>query len=96
MPACGSVIFSARLNWDTRPNRLSELLARKRQDGVRVLDLTESNPTHAGFRYPGELLAGFRDPRMLVYDPASAGLLAAREQVAGLCRVDADRVVLTT
>ncbi|MCU1260054.1 MAG: aminotransferase, partial [Bryobacterales bacterium] len=42
------------------------------------------------------LLAGFRDPRMLVYDPASAGLLAAREQVAGLCRVDADRVVLTT
>jgi alanine-synthesizing transaminase len=88
-------MFSSRLNWNATPNRLSELLARKRAE-TRILDLTESNPTHAGLQYPEHLLDFFRDRRMLVYDPASAGMLAAREQVAGLYGVSTERVVLTT
>ena len=87
-------MFSSRLNWDAPPNRLSVLLARKRAHG-HILDLTESNPTHAALQYPETLLGGFQDRRMLVYDPASAGLLATREQVADFCCVPAERVLLT-
>ncbi len=90
-------MYSGRLAWDIPRNALSELLARKRRDGARLYDLTESNPTRAGLVYPErELLAGFQDAGMLVYDPASLGLPAAREHVARWQGVAADRVVLTS
>jgi len=85
-------MFSRRLKWDSAPNPLSELLSRKRAQGDRILDLTESNPTHAGIVYPP---LTFDDPRMMTYDPASFGLRAARERIAAEYRVDPDRVVLT-
>ncbi len=88
--------FSTRLNWDAPPNRLSEVLAAKRRHNVPLLDLTQSNPTHAGFPYPPDLVNAFQDPKMLVYDAASAGLPSAREHVAGLCHVDPGRVLLTS
>ena len=31
--------------------------------GARILDLTESNPTRAGFEYPPEIVRAFEDPR---------------------------------
>src|SRR5580704_9940087 len=75
-------MFSKRFHWDFRPNRVSELLARKRRDGARVLDLTESNPTHAALHYPLDVAAAFQDSRMLAYEPSPKGLLSAREAVA--------------
>jgi alanine-synthesizing transaminase len=75
-------MFSKRFHWDLRPNRLSELLARKRLEGARVLDLTESNPTHAGLHYPADVVAAFEDSRMLKYEPLPKGSLRAREAVA--------------
>ena len=93
-------MFSSRFHWDLAPNRLSRLLAEKRQAGAAVLDLTESNPTHAGFSYPAEILQALADPRALLYDPQPCGLAAAREAV---CRyyaqagftVAPDRILLT-
>ncbi|HML15668.1 MAG TPA: pyridoxal phosphate-dependent aminotransferase [Bryobacteraceae bacterium] len=75
-------MFSSRLCWDVTPNPLSKLLEEKRRNGVRVLDLTESNPTRAGFVYPAEeILAAFADPRALRYDPSPRGLESARDAV---------------
>jgi aspartate/methionine/tyrosine aminotransferase len=77
-------MFSSRLSWDLRPNRLATLLAAKRQADAEVLDLTESNPTRAGFSYPsGEILGALAEARAMLYEPAAAGLRQAREAVAG-------------
>lgn len=82
-------MFSSRLNWSLPRNRLSSLLAEKRQAGARLLDLTESNPTRAGLDYPqAEILASLTDARALRYDPSPGGLRAAREAVAGYYRAE--------
>ena len=41
---------------DLTPNRLTAALTAARAGGRTILDLTESNPTRAGFEYPGDLL----------------------------------------
>jgi alanine-synthesizing transaminase len=98
---CGRV-FSSRLNWDLRPNPLSALLAEKRRAGVHVWDLTESNPTRAGFKYPQEeVLAALADARSLRYDPSPRGLEPAREAVSEYyaargVRVETSRILLTS
>ncbi|HEX3875465.1 MAG TPA: pyridoxal phosphate-dependent aminotransferase [Bryobacteraceae bacterium] len=74
--------FSARFHWNTKPNRLSEALARKRAEGVAILDLTQSNPTQAGFQYPMEIADAFADSSVLRYDPSPRGMRAAREAVS--------------
>ena len=62
---------------------MSLLLEEMRARGEEILDLTESNPTAAGLSYPaGEILAALTDPRLLHYEPASAGILPARLAVA--------------
>jgi alanine-synthesizing transaminase len=94
-------VFSSRLKWDSHPNPLSALLAEKRRNGAAILDLTESNPTRAGLRYPGgELLAALADPRSMQYDPDPRGLLTAREAVSEYYAgrgidVPASRILLT-
>jgi alanine-synthesizing transaminase len=75
-------MFSSRFHWDPRPNRLTRALAARRATGARTLDLTESNPTHAGLEYMPEIVAALADPRMLAYEPAPAGSPAAREAVS--------------
>ncbi len=93
-------MFSARFHWDQSPNQLTRVLADKRRAGAAILDLTESNPTRAGFSYPVEIAEALADPRALRYDPQPAGLLTAREAVcryyaeAG-CPVAPDQVLLT-
>ncbi len=72
-------MFSSRLRWDLRPNRIAVALASRT---APVLDLTESNPTRAGLNYPEEIPAALADARSLQYEPAPAGLPAAREAVA--------------
>jgi len=93
-------MFSARLPWDAPSNRLSQALARRRQAGAEILDLTESNPTRAGLVYPPEILTALADARALLYEPAPAGLEPARAAVAGYYAargrsVDPARILLT-
>ena len=94
--------FSSRLNWDLAPNRLSKLLDERRAAGQPILDLTESNPTAAGFNYPSDaILSALADPRSLRYEPAAAGMPAARAAVSEYYSgragrgVSPDRILLT-
>lgn len=86
-------MFSSRLDWPVQTNRLSALLKTK----PRVLDLTQSNPTHAGIEYPAkEILDALADPRAIRYDPEPRGLLTAREAVSRYYGdVPASRILLT-
>lgn len=94
-------VFSSRLKWDLHPNPLSQLLDEKRRGGARVLDLTESNPTRAGFLYPDRaILEPLADSAALRYEPGPRGLVSAREAVSryyaerGL-NVPSSRILLT-
>ncbi|HEY3738955.1 MAG TPA: pyridoxal phosphate-dependent aminotransferase [Bryobacteraceae bacterium] len=88
-------MFSRRLQWDQSRNRISERLEAYRQTGKPLLDLTGSNPTHAGFAWPSDLLAPLADERALAYDPDPRGLLSAREAVADYQQCSTDQVLLT-
>jgi alanine-synthesizing transaminase len=94
-------MFSTRLDWDLRPNRLSEILREKRRMGAALLDLTESNPTRAGISYRAEeILRALGDPRSLVYQPQPAGAEEARQAVAAYYSargvpVGPERILLT-
>jgi aspartate/methionine/tyrosine aminotransferase len=74
--------FSARTRWDRTANRLSRILDEQRRSGAPVLDLTESNPTRAGFMAPADLLAALATPASALYEPQPAGLESARRAVA--------------
>ena len=96
----GTRAWSNRLPPRTDENALSRALARLRRDGIEVVDLTQSNPTRAGFDYPPDLLRPLADARALLYDPHPFGLRSAREAVANDCArrgatVAVDSVVLS-
>ena len=92
--------FSARVPGHLEPNLLSTALQSLKQQGRPFLDLTLSNPTHAGFDYPADLLAPLANHRGLDYAPEPLGLKAARAAVAGdFARrgltISPDRIALT-
>ena len=91
-------MFSSRLDWTVATNPLTRLLHRKQAAGEILLDLTESNPTKAGLTYyQGEILAALADSKSLLYEPAPAGLDAARSAVSEYYAggVPLDRILLT-
>jgi len=90
-------MFSSRLDWRISANPITKLLLEKRASGVEILDLTESNPTAAGFEYPADTLNALADPRSLRYEPVPAGMPVAREAIAGYYggKVDARRIIVT-
>jgi alanine-synthesizing transaminase len=94
-------VFSERTSYPRAKNRLTLALERRRAEGAPVFDLTESNPTRAGFVYPQtEILAALSDPRLLLYEPRPFGLEAARHAIAGYyahrgSRVDPSQIVIT-
>jgi aspartate/methionine/tyrosine aminotransferase len=69
-----SIQFSHRLDWSLAINRLSEALQHQRP----LFDLTASNPTKAGLRYPHEILTAFQNPEVLKYSPDARGIEQAR------------------
>jgi hypothetical protein len=78
------------------------LLDEKRAAGTPIFDLTESNPTAAGFAYPSDaILPALADPRSLRYEPAAAGTPSARAAVSDYYAkahgtgVGPDRILLT-
>ncbi len=93
-------MLSRRLPPHADLNALTRALASRRAEGRPVVDLTESNPTRAGFSYPPDLLAPLASPRALRYEPQAFGLECAREAVAAdharrVVTIDPARVVLT-
>ncbi|MBI1982704.1 MAG: pyridoxal phosphate-dependent aminotransferase, partial [Acidobacteria bacterium] len=95
-------MFASRTEWPERPNRLSRRIEERRRHGLRIIDLTESNPTRCGFIFDAdEILAALADPGSLAYDPQPRGLLVAREAVAAYyaergADVDPEHIFLTT
>src|SRR5215831_16855052 len=76
-------MFSERTNWQLAPNRFTQAVEEVRARGVRLLDLTASNPTRVGLEYDSAAILGaLGSERGLDYDPQAKGLLDARRAVA--------------
>jgi alanine-synthesizing transaminase len=93
-------MLSRRLPPHADVNALTRAVASRRAEGRPVVDLTESNPTRAGFSYPPDLLEELASRRALRYEPRPFGLDCARQAVAADharrgATVDPERVVLT-
>ncbi|MET0214038.1 MAG: pyridoxal phosphate-dependent aminotransferase, partial [Vicinamibacterales bacterium] len=93
-------MFSERVPRSLEPNRITHALRRTRAAGRRLLDITTTNPTTAGFDYPTSLLSTLAASDGLVYQPQPFGLDDARKAVAcdyARRGLDArtDRIVLT-
>lgn len=91
---------SSRITGELGPNRLARAVEQRRRDGLPFIDLTESNPTRAGFDYPRDLLAPLAHSRGLAYVPQPFGVMEARVAVAADyarrgSSVDPGRIVLT-
>ena len=97
-------MFSDRTNWKLTRNRLTEAREEVTSSGVRLLDLTISNPTRAGLTYDeASILQSLASPRAMDYDPDPKGLSSARAAVAQYYKtqheihdLDPDRLILTT
>ncbi|MGB6690373.1 MAG: pyridoxal phosphate-dependent aminotransferase [Terracidiphilus sp.] len=93
--------FSRRTDWDTSESELARAHRLRVEAGLRIADLTASNPTRCGFAYDPGLLGALADPKALDYDPQPRGSLAARAAVCGYyaehgVTIGQDQVVLTT
>ena len=94
-------MFSSRTRWHREPNRLARQLAEARHTGRPIIDLTLSNPTLAGLRYPEqEIREALISGDILTYTPHPRGLIAARIAVAGYygdrgIQLDPENVLLT-
>src|SRR5579864_7594934 len=95
-------MFSERTNWRLAQNRFTQAVEDARARGMKILDLTASNPTRVGLQYDSAaILASLGSQQALDYDPQAKGLLSAREAVAEYysaghdVRLDPERIVLT-
>lgn len=97
-------MFSKRTEWKLTPNRFAQAQADLRAAGVKVLDLSVSNPTRADLHYDAEaILQSLAQPETMHYDPQPKGLLTARQAVMryyhdahDLYGVDPESLILTT
>jgi alanine-synthesizing transaminase len=97
-------MFSERTNWKLAQNWFTQALEEVRGRGVKILDLTVSNPTRVGLHYDEQAILGaLASPRALDYDPQSKGLREARQAMAAYYReehevrdLDAEQIILTT
>jgi hypothetical protein len=91
---------SRRLPPHADVNALTRALTQQRAESRPIIDLTESNPTRAGFAYPSNLLTELASDSALRYEPNARGMLSAREAIAhdharrGVT-IDPDAIVLT-
>ena len=93
-------MLSPRLPAHAEANALTRALDSFHKRGLRIVDLTESNPTRSGVCYPPGLLEPLADAAALDYDPRPFGLPSARTAVATDqerrgAMVDPAQVVLT-
>lgn len=93
--------FSQRTNWNTEESELAQAHRLRLKAGLPVADLTASNPTRCGFRYPAGLLDALQNPSALDYDPQPRGLVRARQAVADYygshgVHLEPEQILLTT
>lgn len=85
-------MFSRRAPWNAPVNRLT--LARAGR--TDLLDLTQTNPTHAGIDYPlAELSEALARGAEATYDPDPRGILSAREALAADVGCSPEDLMLT-
>jgi len=95
-------MFSRRTGWNLSLNRYTQALARRRQSGRELLDLTASNPTSVGLTYSKrELSQALLGDEIFSYEPVAKGMLSAREAVAAYyaekgTALDPEALLLTT
>ena len=75
-------MISSRLPAERAPNATARAVESLRRRGIEPIDLTQSNPTRAGFVYPDDLLPLLAERGALEYDPHPLGLRTAREAVS--------------
>jgi aspartate/methionine/tyrosine aminotransferase len=93
--------FAARTEWAREETAWSLALEARRRSGLRILDLTASNPTQCGFAYDAHLLTELSAEGARTYDPDPRGMRGAREAVCGYyadhgASIHAQQVFLTT
>lgn len=94
-------MFSQRVPAVLTSNRLTEALESRLQSGGEVIDLTESNPTKAGFEYDGQkILKALSSGQSLLYEPDPRGLEVARRAIINYynkhgVRLQVDQILLT-
>ena len=75
-------MFSSRLSWNPSTNRISRNIETQKCSGVEFVDLTDTNPTTAGFDYdPVAVCSAISHPAILEYHPSPKGLIPARQAV---------------
>ncbi|MCX5881929.1 MAG: pyridoxal phosphate-dependent aminotransferase [Deltaproteobacteria bacterium] len=95
-------MFSSRLSWNPSINRITRSIEALKQSGVELVDLTETNPTAAGFDYDAAAVcSAISNPSILEYHPNPRGLIPARQAVVDYYRhhgkdVDIETVFLTS
>jgi aspartate/methionine/tyrosine aminotransferase len=95
-------MFAERTRWNLATNRLTLALAKYRDSGRALLDLSASNPTECGFDYDQHaLIRALCSPGMAAYHPDARGLKSARAAVAGYYaqrgdQVSPEQIILTT
>ena len=76
----------------------------RRKAGLELIDLSSSNPTIQGYKFPSDILAKTADEYFSkrVYDPNPKGMLSAREAIADYyskrtpcVRVNPDQIIIT-
>ncbi len=76
-------MFSSRFKWNLATNQLARLLDEKKRNHETILDLTEANPTRAGFDFPtAEILSALTQTQAMSYEPNPRGLLITRQAIA--------------
>ncbi len=94
-------MFARRTNWNLSTNRFALALESARRCGDTLLDLTASNPTTVGLRFENKrILRALQHPNALAYEPASKGILPAREAVAAYyagreIKLSPEQIILT-
>lgn len=95
-------MFSNRFPYQCSSNPLIQLLKEKKRSGkADIIDLTETNPTIAGFNYnKRSVLESLVQPSVMDYHPNPQGLASARSAVADYYKqngvtIDASSLFLT-
>jgi alanine-synthesizing transaminase len=99
-----AAMFAARTSWNLQPNRFTAALQQARADGIQLIDLTESNPTHIGLEYEPWILEPLASLAVLEYRPDPKGMEPARQAVHNYYRERGgteappplDRIILTS
>lgn len=74
------MFFSSRLPESLETNEFTKILERKRSAGDKILDLTQSNPTIAGFSFASALQFP-HSAESLRYEPSAQGFRVTREAI---------------